>query len=129
MHRLRLAGHAVTSCVLGEGDADRETALRLGISHVASPPFSVITLEQDAAHRKLVREADVVVVCEMAVGPGNLRNLEAAAEGKRLLLVERPEGSAWDYKDGAAARVYGELEQRGESVSRDGLQRAIETVT
>ena len=128
MHRLKLAGHEVSSCVLGEGDADRETALRLDIPHVPSSPFSVVTLEQDAAHRRLVREADVVVVCEMAVGPGNLRNLEAAAEAKRLLLVERPEGSRWDYSDGAAARVYTELQQRSETVSRDNLQSAAESI-
>ena len=128
MHRLKLAGHEVTSCVLGEGDADRETALRLDIPHVPSSPFSVVTLEQDAAHRRLVREADVVVVCEMAVGPGNLRNLEAAAEAKRLLLIERPADSRWDYSDGAAAKVYAELLLRGETVSRDNLQGSVETI-
>ena len=129
MHRLRLAGHTVTSCLLGDGDADRETALRLGIPHVASPPFSTVTLEQDTAHRRLVREADVVVVCEMAVGPGNLRNLEAAAEARRLLLIERPDGSVWDFSNGAAAKVYAELQHRGETVSRDAVQSAVETVS
>lgn len=129
MHRLKLAGHDVTSCVLGEGDADRETALRLDIPHVPSSPFSVVTLEQDAAHRRLVREADVVVVCEMAVGPGNLRNLEAAAEAKRLLLIERPSGSKWDYSDGAAAKVYAELSLRASIISRDDLLSAVRTIT
>ena len=121
MHRLQLVGHEVTACVLGEGDADRETASRLGITYVASSPFSVITLEQDAEHRKLVREADVVIVCEMAVGPGNLQNIEAAVEARRLMLIERPETVEWDYTGGIAAGVREQLERSGQTVSRDSL--------
>ncbi len=129
MHRLTLEGHAVSACVLGEGDADRETALRLGIEHIPASPFSVVSLEQDAAHRRLVRQADVVVVCEMAVGPGNLRNLEAAAEAKSLLLIARPEGSQWDYTDGYASSVHEELLGRGETVERDRVVDTVAEVT
>ena len=121
MHKLQLVGHEVTACVLGEGDADRETASRLGITYVASSPFSVITLEQDAEHRKLVREADVVIICEMAVGPGNLQNIEAAVEARRLMLIERPETVEWDYTGGIAAGVREQLERSGQTVSRDSL--------
>jgi iron complex transport system ATP-binding protein len=128
MHRLQLAGHTVTSCVLGEGDADHETATRLGIQHVASAPFSVITLEQDAAHRKLVREADVVIVCEMAVGPGNLRNIEAAVEAKRLVLIERQSGAEWDYTGGSAETVYSGLSSSGETVRRDAVVDTVNTL-
>ena len=129
MHRLTVAGHAVTSCVLGEGDADRQTAERLSIQHVPSSPFSVVSLEQDAAHRQLVRKADVTVVCEMAIGPGNLRNLEAAAEAKRLLLIARPKDERWDYTEGYAARVYDELLERGEVVERENLLEAVVQTT
>ncbi len=128
MHRLALAGHTVSACVLGQGDADSETAVRLSIEHIPSSPFSVISLEQDAAHRNLVREADVVVVCEMAVGPGNLRNLEAAAEAKRLMLIERPKDSQWDYTEGYAGRVYDELLTRGEVVQREDVPDAVHRV-
>jgi iron complex transport system ATP-binding protein len=125
MHRLQLAGHVVTACVLGEGDADRETAGRLGIPHVPSSPFSVITLGQDAAHRKLVRDADVVIVCEMAVGPGNLRNIEAAVEAKQLVLIERPPDTVWDYTEGIAAQVYAALDRSGQTVHRDAVMDTI----
>lgn len=125
MHRLTLEGHTVSACVLGEGDADRETALRLGIDHIPSSPFSVISLEQDAAHRALVRKADVVVLCEMAIGPGNLRNMEAAAEAKQLILISRPEQANWDYTEGYAGRVYEELEQHGEKIERDDVVKAV----
>ncbi len=125
MHRLVLEGHTVTACVLGKGDADRQTATRLGIEHIPSSPFSVVTLEQDAAHRVLVRNADVTVICEMAVGPGNLRNLEAAAESKRLLLIRRPDDAIWDYTEGYASRVYDELVSRGELVEKDDLLDAV----
>ncbi len=129
MHLLTLEGHTVSACVLGEGDADRKTALRLGIEHIASSPFSVISLDQDSAHRRLVRQADIVIVCEMAVGPGNLRNLEAAAEAKRLMLIARPEGAHWDYTDGYAGRVQDELETRGEIVNRDEVVKSVGRIT
>ncbi len=129
MHRLSIEGHTLSACVLGQGDADRDTALRLGIDHISSPPFSVVTLEQDAAHRRLVRQADVVIVCEMAVGPGNLRNLEAAAEASRLLLIERPEDSQWDYTDGYAGKVYEELSVTGTTVARSEIVAAVADAT
>jgi iron complex transport system ATP-binding protein len=125
MHRLQLAGHVVTACVLGEGDADRETANRLGIPYVPSSPFSVITLEQDAAHRKLVRDADVAIVCEMAIGPGNLRNIEAAVEAQRLVLIERPPDAKWDYTEGIAAEVYAALERFGQTIQRDAVLDSV----
>lgn len=129
MHRFSLEGNTVSACVLGQGDADRETALRLGIEHIPSSPFSVISLEQDAAHRKLVRQADVVIVCEMAIGPGNLRNLEAAAEAKRLVLITRAGDSNWDYTEGYAGRVYEELESRGEKVERESAVELVNQIT
>jgi iron complex transport system ATP-binding protein len=129
MHRLSLAGYGVTACVLGIGDADANTATRLGITFVSSQPFSVISLEQDTTHRRLVRQADVVVVCEMAIGPGNLKNLEAAAEARRLILIERPAGSSWDYTNGAATKVRRELEERGETAIREQVVALLVGVT
>lgn len=128
MHRLVSAGHTVSACVLGEGDADRETAVRLGIEHVPSPPFSTISLEQDTLHRSLVRKADVTVVCDMAIGPGNLRNLEAASEARKSLLLKRGKAQEWDYSEGKASAVFEELCQRGQLISRDELLETISSI-
>jgi iron complex transport system ATP-binding protein len=129
MHRLQTAGLTVSACVLGEGDNDREAALRLGIEHIAAPPFSAVTPEQDAAHRDLVRSADTVLVCDMAIGPGNFANLMAAGEAKNLLLLERPSPDEWDYVGGQAHGVFQQLSAKGRIISRDEALAALKSVT
>jgi iron complex transport system ATP-binding protein len=88
MHQLRVAGYVVTAGVLGTGDSDREAAERLGVEYVSAPPFSSISDEQHEAHMALVRAADHVVLCAMAVGLNNVRNVIAATGATSLLIVE-----------------------------------------
>jgi iron complex transport system ATP-binding protein len=125
MHALQGAGFAVSACVLGEGDTDREAALRLGVEHISAPPFSPVTADQDYEHRKLVRSADFVVLCDMAIGPGNLANLMAAGEAKRLLLLERPSPEQWDYTGGSANTVYQHLKRSAQAVRREDVVAAL----
>jgi iron complex transport system ATP-binding protein len=119
MHQLRVAGYEVTAGVLGTGDSDREAAERLGLHYVSAPPFSGITDEQHEAHLKLLRAADHVVLLPMAVGMNNVRNVTAATEATRLIVVEPPgvSGSAGDtvvadYTDGMASALRRELIER-----------------
>jgi len=120
MHQARVAGYTVTAGVLGTGDSDREAAERLGLRYVGAPPFSAITDEQHSAHLALIRAADHVVLCPMAVGMNNLRNVEAASAAESLLVIAppgRPEGVATigDYTDGRAVELRRALiEQAGE---------------
>ena len=114
MHQLRVAGYTVTAGVLGTGDSDREAAERLGLVYVAAPPFAAITDEQHSRHIDLIKSADHVVLCPMAVGMNNLRNVEAAREIERLLVVEPPdnpggEAEVGDYTEGRASRLRREL--------------------
>ena len=129
MQRLQVEGFAVTACVLGEGDNDREAALRLGIDHVTSQPFSVVTPEQDAAHRELVRSADIVLLCDMAIGPGNFANLMAAGEAKKLLMLERPAPEEWDYTGGQGQAVFIQLKVKAETTSRDAVIDELRRLT
>ena len=112
MHQVRVAGYTVTSGVLGTGDSDREAAERLGLNYVSAPPFSAITDEQHAQHLELVRSADHVVLCPMAVGMNNVRNVEAALEAESLIVIEPPEGEITDFTDGAAILMRRELIER-----------------
>lgn len=120
MHQLRVAGYEVTAGVLGVGDSDREAAERLGLRYVGAPPFSSITDEQHEEHLELVRGADHVVLCAMAVGMNNVRNVAAAAGTSSLFVLEPPvrdgEGTGVaDYTDGIADGLRrGLIEQFGE---------------
>jgi iron complex transport system ATP-binding protein len=124
MHQLRVAGYEVSAGVLGTGDSDREAAERLGLDYVSAPPFSSISDEQHEEHLELVRAADHVVLCAMAVGMNNVRNVVAAAGATSLFVVEPPGVSGGvgsgdlevaDYTDGLAAGLRrGLIEQFGE---------------
>ena len=69
--------------------------------------------------------ADVVVVCDMAVGPNNLRNVEAARNADRLLLIQGPPFESLDYTDGVAARLFREMAGRAPMVQRGELLRFL----
>ena len=116
MHQVRVAGYTVTAGVLGTGDSDRETAERLGLRYVGAPPFSAITDEQHSEHLGLIGEADHVVLCPMAVGMNNVRNVEAASEAESLLVVTPPGGEVADFTEGRAAELRRELVERAGQV-------------
>ena len=125
MHQLVSAGYTVTSGVLGLGDTDRETAELLGVTIVPAPPFSPIDDAQHENHLALIEAADVVVLCDMAVGPNNLRNVEAARDADRLLLIEGPPFESLDYTGGVAAGLLGEMAGRAPTVQRGELLRTL----
>lgn len=122
MHQLKVAGYEVSAGVLGTGDSDREAAERLGMDYVSAPPFASISDEQHEEHLELVRLADHVVLCAMAVGVNNLRNIAAAAGATSLFILEPPganggpgDTEVGDYTDGLASGLRrGLIEQFGE---------------
>ena len=125
MHQLVSAGYTVTSGVLGLGDTDRDTAELLGVSFVPAPPFSQIDDPQHERHLALVEAADVVVLCDMAVGPNNLRNVEAARSSDRLLLILGPPFESLDYTGGVAAGLLREMAERAPTAQRGELLRFL----
>ncbi len=125
MHQLTAAGYTVTTCVLGQGDTDREAAQHLRVEFVPAPPFSAVSPEEHQRHIELVRAADYVALCDMAVGRNNLLNLEAALEARRLLVVDGKPFKELDYTGGEASRVFAELSVRGERVDRANVLRLL----
>ena len=128
MHQARVAGYTVTAGVLGTGDSDREAAERLGLRYVSAPPFSAITDEQHSQHLALIGAADHVVLCPMAVGMNNVRNVEAALAAESLLVIEpggtnTPEGGATvaDFTGGRAIRLRRELVERAGQVPESAV--------
>ena len=125
MHQLVSAGYAVSSSVLGLGDTDRETAELLGVTFVPAPPFSQIDDAQHEKHLGLIKAADVVVLCDMAVGPNNLRNVEAARNADRLLLIQGPSFESLDYTGGVASGLLREMAGRAPTAQRGELLRFL----
>lgn len=126
MHQLLVAGYEVTAGVLGVGDSDREAAERLDVEYIDAPPFSRITDEQHEAHLRLIDAADHVVVCAMAVGVNNLRNLEAVGKAKSVCLIAAPlvDGVVHpigDYTDGVSTEIRRDLVERFGEVAESEL--------
>ena len=117
MHQLTVAGYRVTAGVLGTGDSDREAAERLGVKYVSAPPFSPITESQHSEHIGLIKRADHVVLCPMAVGMNNLRNIQAATEGQSLYVIESPCGEISDYTGGEALDLRRSMVERAGAIS------------
>ena len=117
MRELLERGFYVTAGVLNAGDGDAEVGEALEIRMVTEAPFSSISEKAYAANIELVRAADAVVVTDVQMGPGNLKNLEAALEalesGKKVILLSPHPIGERDFTKGEAAELYGELVSRG----------------
>lgn len=120
------AGHRVTAGVLNEGDTDLATTRALGIKAIVAPPFAPISDRQHQQHLAAVRSADLVVLADVPFGLANIRNLEAAQEARRLLIIEGTPLSSPDFTDGKAAAMYNSLRAHARVTSREGLLAAVE---
>jgi iron complex transport system ATP-binding protein len=106
-------GVQVSAGVLHGTDTDDDVAARMDLARVSVPPFSAIDDAAASTWRELAAMADVIIVCDAPVGPGNLRNLELALEaaraGRAIVLVDQVPIAERDFTDGRAAELWGEL--------------------
>ena len=79
-------GFKVTTGVLNVLDSDYETAKNLKIQVIAEIPFSQITEDSHKENIRLIKKSDYVVLTDFQIGPGNLKNLEAAENALELKL-------------------------------------------
>jgi iron complex transport system ATP-binding protein len=82
--RLLIEGFEVTSGVLNLLDSDAEAARALGIECSLEQPFSAVGAESGERARRMVREADGVILSKVPFGSGNLVNLDLAIEAARM---------------------------------------------
>lgn len=105
LFQLQQAGLTVTAGVLGSGDTDRVSAEVLGIEHVPVRAFGAIDDDAHARHLALAAAADVAVLCDVPIGPNNLRNLEALAAARHVVCLEASPFADRDFTGGDAQRV------------------------
>ncbi|MCL0101707.1 heme ABC transporter ATP-binding protein [Dehalococcoidia bacterium] len=109
MYDLQHAGFTVTACALGSGDTDRLAADILGIDYVAVTAFGEIDDNAHQKHLTLIKSADHVVLCPIAFGTNNLRNLEAVSEAKSFISIDSEGLTQRDFTDGLAKRLFEKL--------------------
>jgi cobalamin transport system ATP-binding protein len=131
MRELLELGCYITAGVLNLGDGDEEVGRALEIKMATESPFSHISEEAHHANLELIQEAEVVVVTDLHIGPGNLLNLDAARHalqwGKRAYLYSPSPMEERDHTGGAALEVYAELVKLGavEIGDREELLSAV----
>ncbi|MCI4344212.1 MAG: ATP-binding cassette domain-containing protein [Thermoplasmata archaeon] len=131
MQRLVDEGYRVTAGVLNLLDSDSETAQLLGIPFAAEVPFAPLGEEARAENRRLMGEADAIVLTPFAVGPSNLANLEdvvtQSPTGPPVFVFVEPPWSARDFSHGRAAPLAEVLLARGATPVKDvgSLLRAL----
>jgi iron complex transport system ATP-binding protein len=136
MYLLSERGYKVTAGVVNLLDTDHEVAQLLNIPVVTEAPFSPITEATFKAHLKQIEKADVVVLCNIPVGFGNLKNVEAAElaltrQGKKLVIVETaPPLEKRDFTDGEATKRLTNLKHNGAVVVKttDNVAEVLDTM-
>lgn len=118
MHLLSEKGYKVTAGVVNMMDTDYEVAQLLSIPVVTEAPFSPITEEAFQAHLALIEKADVVVLCSIPFGFGNLKNMDAAEValermGKSILVFDSNKIEERDFTGGEATKRFIELKNKG----------------
>jgi iron complex transport system ATP-binding protein len=105
------AGCQVTAGALNRGDSDYEAAQLLGIPVAEEDPFMPLSDRAVDETKRLIAQADVVVLTDVPFGWGNLANLQAildAADG--LVVVFNPETIAErDFVNGQATALLREI--------------------
>lgn len=120
MRRLREEGIPFSAGIVSAGDTDHAVARSLGAPLIEAESYAPIP---DEAHERNVvaaKNARVVLVCDMPIGRGNLRNLEAAAlarEDDVPVILLRDGLPFWaegrDYTGGEATRQLERLIEGG----------------
>jgi iron complex transport system ATP-binding protein len=122
IRRLAAAGYDVSVGVLHATDTDAVVAERMNLLRVTVPPFSEIDDGSAEEVRAMIRQADLLVVCDAPYGPGNLSNLrialEAARAGTPTVLIERMPMVERDFTGGRATELWNALREICEVVDR-----------
>jgi iron complex transport system ATP-binding protein len=118
-------GFSVSAGVLNVLDSDYQNAEDLHISTVAEAPFAPISEGAHAENLRLVEGSSSVIVSPFPVGPGNLKNLDAAkaalGSGRRVFILPPEPGKGIDFVGGKADSAIKELIRSG-AIQVDGIE-------
>jgi len=110
--------YAITAGVIHELDTDFEVAKALNIDRVSEAPFSPIGDERYEENLNMIKRSDIVIITNMPVGFGNIKNLYAAISAienkKEVLIIDETPIEERDFTDGEATEIFKSLrEDRG----------------
>jgi len=106
-------GYDVSAGVLSWPDFDYEYASALGIDIVGEAPFCPVGEQSHKENLARIRDADAVILTDMPVSTGNIKNLEAfkvaVSEGKFAISVSETSPEKRDFAGGRAVQLLNEI--------------------
>jgi len=117
------AGYAPSAGVLNVLDSDFETAGDLRIPIVSEIPFAQVSDEAYSENLRKIESAEAIILTDFPVGPGNMRNIEAAehalSSGKTVILLNPHTVEERDFVGGKAIQAIDRLLKAGAIVIAD----------
>ncbi len=130
LEKLKRTGYSVTSGVINLGDSDYDLCHFLEIPTVTETPYSNISEEVHRKNVAVMDKSEVIIVTDVPIGNGNLKNIEALREispdGKKVYIIPSENR---DYTEGkkADAIISSLVESKsGEYISLNDLVEKIE---
>lgn len=116
LRQLYEQGYDISAGVFSHGDSDIGSAEVFGIEYLVEKPFSEISDQLNNENLELIKNSEMVILCNMPFGSQNLRNLEAAKYAKRLVIIEDDSPVTRDFTNGNAVQIYNELKKTAAAV-------------
>lgn len=115
-------GYPLTLGVLNVGDSDWEHAKGLNLNIVEESPFTKISEEAHLKNIQWVMKSDIVIITDIPIGHGNLKNLiagkKALESGKKVFYLKQ-HNLKTDYTDGEGEKLLQEMKEMGMKVKED----------
>ena len=118
-------GCKITAGVFAHGDSDLSCAEIFGIDCLVCRPFSEISEESHEQNVKRIREADLTILCDMPFGIQNIRNLSAAGQAGKLVIIEDSDPAIRDFTGGKALELYRELRKKAVVITSARLHEVL----
>lgn len=118
-------GYDITAGVFSHGDSDLGCADIYGVRTVACQPFSEIDEAAMKENIELIRAADMTILCNMPFGQQNMRNLEAASNAAKLVIIEDENPQNRDFTGGEAMLAYNGLKKRAIVIEEAKLHEVL----
>ncbi len=109
-------GYYISAGVFSQGDSDIASAEVFGVDYLMEQPFSSITDELFDKNLLYVKDAHTTILCNMPFGLQNIRNLEAAEQAQKLVIIEDDLPETRDFTGGKALEIYNRLKRRAVAV-------------
>ncbi|WP_069649119.1 ABC transporter ATP-binding protein [Caloranaerobacter ferrireducens] len=122
--KLDSLGYQVSLGVINIGDTDWELGRKLSLEIVEELPFTAIGDKAFEKNLEAIDKSDVVILCNVPYGSGNLKNLLAAYKGLKdgktiYLFNNNNEYDNFDYVGGKAVKILENMKQIGLKVFND----------